>query len=80
MLDSEEIQALCRLIASARNALIGHDGVEGVNVGINDGRAAGQTVTHAHVHVIPRRPGDVSDPRGGVRWIFPEAAAYWEQT
>ena len=39
--------------------------------------AAGQTVGHAHVHVIPRRAGDVGDPRGGVRWVLPERAAYW---
>ena len=50
----------------------------GFNVGINDGQAAGQTVSHAHVHIIPRYQGDVPDPRGGVRWIIPEKAVYWE--
>jgi diadenosine tetraphosphate (Ap4A) HIT family hydrolase len=40
--------------------------------------AAGQTVPHAHVHVIPRYDGDVSDPRGGVRWVIPGRAAWWE--
>lgn len=39
-------------------------------IGINDGRMAGRTVDHLHVHVIPRRPGDVPDPRGGVRRIL----------
>ena len=44
---------------------------DGFNVGLNDGPAAGQTVCQLHVHVIPRYKGDVSDPRGGVRWILP---------
>ena len=50
---------------------------DGYNLGVNVGAAAGQTVGHAHVHVIPRRHGDQEDPRGGVRWIFPERARYW---
>jgi diadenosine tetraphosphate (Ap4A) HIT family hydrolase len=49
----------------------------GFNVGLNEGAAAGQTVRHAHVHVIPRYDGDVPDPRGGVRWVLPERARYW---
>lgn len=49
----------------------------GYNVGINDGVTAGQTVMHLHVHLIPRYPGDAPDPRGGVRWVLPEKAAYW---
>ena len=44
---------------------------------MNIGAAAGQTVGHAHVHVIPRYAGDVQDPRGGVRWVIPERAPYW---
>lgn len=51
---------------------------KGINIGINIGESAGQTVPHAHIHVIPRDPGDVSDPRGGVRWVIPDRAAYWE--
>ena len=51
--------------------------MEGTDVGVNVGPAAGQTVAHAHVHVIPRYAGDVDDPRGGVRWVLPEKAAYW---
>jgi len=49
----------------------------GFNVGVNVGRAAGQTVMHLHVHLIPRVPGDQPDPRGGIRRIFPERADYW---
>src|ERR1700675_1590632 len=52
-------------------------GVDAFNIGVNDGLAAGQTISHAHIHVIPRRPGDVKDPRGGVRWVIAEKAAYW---
>jgi diadenosine tetraphosphate (Ap4A) HIT family hydrolase len=51
---------------------------DGFNVGINDGKAAGQTVLHLHVHIIPRYNGDVADPRGGVRWVVPSKAKYWE--
>ena len=47
------------------------------NIGINDGPAAGQTVPHLHIHLIPRYTDDVPDPRGGVRWIIPEKADYW---
>ena len=50
------------------------------NVGYNDGDAAGQTIPHFHVHVIPRYQGDVPDPRGGVRWVLPDKAAYWLST
>lgn len=47
------------------------------NIGINDGPAAGQTVPHLHIHLIPRYEGDVPDPRGGVRWVIPDKAKYW---
>ncbi len=50
---------------------------EGFNLGVNDGPAAGQTMPQFHFHVIPRRSGDVADPRGGVRWVIPEKAKYW---
>ena len=50
------------------------------NVGLNDGPAAGQTVPHCHLHLIPRYVGDVPDPRGGVRWIIPGKAKYWADT
>lgn len=52
---------------------------DGYNVGINDGPAAGQTVPHLHMHLIPRFQGDRDDPRGGVRWIIPEKADYWSK-
>lgn len=52
---------------------------DGFNVGPNDGTEAGQTVAHAHVHVIPRYRGDVPDPRGGIRWVLPRKANYWNR-
>lgn len=50
---------------------------DGFNLGVNSGAAAGQTVDHLHLHVIPRRAGDHPDPRGGIRWVLPEQARYW---
>ena len=52
---------------------------DGFNIGINDGTAAGQTVMHLHIHLIPRYSGDTEDPRGGVRWIMPVKAPYWKK-
>jgi ATP adenylyltransferase len=50
--------------------------VSGFNIGMNAGDAGGQTIDHAHVHLIPRRQGDVQDPRGGVRAVIPGKAIY----
>jgi len=52
------------------------ENVCGFNVGINIGEIAGQTVFHAHVHLIPRRNGDVNEPRGGVRGVIPGKRIY----
>lgn len=73
----EERSELLALLDSSRLALIRRYRPSGFNVGINDGSAAGQTVMHLHIHLIPRYLGDKPDPRGGVRWIFPEKADYW---
>jgi TonB-dependent SusC/RagA subfamily outer membrane receptor len=51
--------------------------VDGAGSGINDGAAAGQTIGHLHMHLVPRYPGDRPDPRGGVRWVIPDKADYW---
>jgi diadenosine tetraphosphate (Ap4A) HIT family hydrolase len=74
----EERTALFDLLAESRGLLLGEYGPDGFNIGINDGSAAGQTVMHLHIHLIPRYAGDKADPRGGVRWILPEKATYWE--
>jgi diadenosine tetraphosphate (Ap4A) HIT family hydrolase len=79
-LDADEYAAIWRLVRDVRHALYERLQPDGFNVGANDGTAAGQTVPHAHVHVIPRFDGDVPDPRGGLRWVVPDRAAYWEGT
>jgi diadenosine tetraphosphate (Ap4A) HIT family hydrolase len=50
---------------------------EAFNLGVNDGKAAGQTMSQFHFHIIPRHIGDIADPRGGVRWVIPAKAKYW---
>jgi diadenosine tetraphosphate (Ap4A) HIT family hydrolase len=49
---------------------------QGINIGANGGDAAGQTVFHAHIHIIPRYSGDVPNPRGGIRNIIPDKGTY----
>lgn len=77
-LSSDEWHEMFGLVRSLSVQLGLDPAVDGLNIGINSGRAAGQTVPHAHIHVIPRRVGDCDDPRGGVRWVIPPSAAYWE--
>lgn len=72
-----ETSALWELVGAVREMLAGELHPDGFNIGLNDGEAAGQTIAHAHVHVVPRYHGDVPDPRGGVRWVMPERAIYW---
>jgi diadenosine tetraphosphate (Ap4A) HIT family hydrolase len=71
-----EIRDFVRLIQSAKARINRDRQPAGFNVGVNVGRAAGQTVMHAHVHVIPRYPGDVDDPTGGVRGVIPHKAQF----
>jgi diadenosine tetraphosphate (Ap4A) HIT family hydrolase len=76
-LSAEEQADVWGLVAQVRRELERQLAPDGFTVGLNDGVAAGQTIDHAHVHVIPRSAGDVPDPRGGVRWVLPSKAAYW---
>ncbi len=78
-LQAIEKAAVLQALDEAKEALDNEFSPDGYNIGINDGEAAGQTVMHLHVHQIPRYKGDMEDPRGGVRWIFPERAKYWKE-
>lgn len=76
-LSTKERGDLLTLLDRAKLVLDEEFQPQGYNIGINDGAAAGQTVPHLHVHLIPRFDGDLPDPRGGVRWVIPDKAKYW---
>jgi ATP adenylyltransferase len=72
-----ELNAINRLMRSVRERLMSEDiSITGFTVGTNDGEAAGQTVMHSHLHLIPRRVNDMDDARGGVRGVIPERQKY----
>ena len=72
-----ERRAINQLLDEVRIDILDKDAsVSGFNIGMNSGETAGQTIDHAHVHLIPRRQGDVQDPRGGVRGVIPGKAVY----
>jgi diadenosine tetraphosphate (Ap4A) HIT family hydrolase len=76
-LDAKEKLAIDELLEETRRDILTRDPtVGGFNVGVNIGAPAGQTIFHCHVHLIPRRPGDVANPRGGVRAVIPGRADY----
>lgn len=72
-----ERTSLLQLLDRAKAVIDAEFHPDACNIGINNGRAAGQTVPHLHIHLIPRHAGDSADPRGGVRWVLPEKAKYW---
>lgn len=74
--DAERI-SLLQLLDRAKAIIDAEFHPDAFNIGINAGPAAGQTVPHLHIHLIPRYAGDSADPRGGVRWVLPEKAKYW---
>jgi diadenosine tetraphosphate (Ap4A) HIT family hydrolase len=76
-LTTNERLAMLGLLDQAKATLDTKYSPSGFNIGVNDGTAAGQTIMHVHIHLIPRYQGDADDPRGGVRWIFPRKAEYW---
>jgi superfamily II DNA or RNA helicase/diadenosine tetraphosphate (Ap4A) HIT family hydrolase len=75
-LSEAERAELTDAIGEAQRFLRARFALDGFNVGFNEGRAGGQTVPHFHIHVIPRRSGDVANPRGGVRHVIPAKADY----
>ena len=71
-LDEKELNACNQLIKKIKTKIEKHDNlVEGFNLGTNAGIVAGQTIMHCHIHLIPRRKGDVENPQGGVRGVIP---------
>jgi ATP adenylyltransferase len=76
-LSDDEARDIWRLIKLLREELNRDDPtIRGYNLGVNSGSVAGQTVPHAHVHLIPRRKGDTAEPRGGVRGVIPGQMSY----
>ncbi|HET7874163.1 MAG TPA: HIT family protein [Methylomirabilota bacterium] len=73
---AEEMAACMELLVAERHALDAEMKPDGYNVGVNVGRAGGQSVLHAHIHLIPRYVGDHPSPQGGVRRIIPWRADY----
>jgi diadenosine tetraphosphate (Ap4A) HIT family hydrolase len=71
-----EREALTDLLVTARELVEEKHKPDGYNIGINVGEAAGQTIAHVHVHLIPRYKGDVPNPRGGVRGVIPGKRNY----
>ena len=76
-LNNEELNDLSQILKKQKKLLSDLDKeISGFNVGINIGKDAGQSIMHCHIHLIPRRKGDVEDPRGGVRGVIPEKQKY----
>ncbi len=76
-LSQEEINAINQLMIQQKDSLQCSDfSIGGFNIGMNCGEVAGQTIFHCHVHLIPRRSGDVENPRGGVRHLIPGKGIY----
>ena len=75
-MDSDVRNACRELVERLRQYLLDRHHPSGINVGFNCGRSAGQTIYHAHIHVIPRYDGDTPNPRGGVRNCIPGKGVY----
>ena len=76
-LDPNETSDIQELLQKHKAMIeVNDDSVDGFNIGINVGATAGQTVFHVHVHLIPRRIGDVENPKGGVRGVIPAKQKY----
>jgi diadenosine tetraphosphate (Ap4A) HIT family hydrolase len=72
----DERQAMLKLIEEGKSLLDRVYAPAGYNIGVNVGEAAGQTINHVHMHVIPRYRGDTPNPRGGVRGVIPDNQSY----
>ena len=76
-LNNEELKDLSETLKKERESLLNLDKeITGFNVGVNAGVDAGQSIMHCHIHLIPRRKGDIENPRGGVRGVIPSKQKY----
>jgi len=76
-LNKDELRDLSETLKKERQSLLSLDNkITAFNVGVNAGKDAGQSVMHCHVHLIPRRMGDIENPRGGVRGVIPSKQKY----
>lgn len=76
-LTQSELEAVTELLRRTRDSIMQKDPtVEAFNIGVNDGEVSGQSIPHCHIHLIPRRKGDVRKPRGGVRHTIPGRGEY----
>lgn len=75
-LGAEELSSFFELIKQVKNIIDDKYHPDGYNIGVNEGEAAGRSIHHVHIHLIPRYRGDVPNPRGGIRNIFPSKADY----
>ncbi len=76
-LSNDEMIACNKIVLLSKNKIEQMDqSIRGFNIGINCGKAAGQTIMHCHIHLIPRREGDVETPQGGVRGVIPSKQHY----
>ena len=75
MTDAEQLEAV-EMIHQVKALLDEKYSPDGYNIGLNCGTSAGQTIDHAHMHIIPRYIGDMENPRGGVRGVIPEKQDY----
>ena len=80
-LNNEEVLACDALLKELKKKLEYKDNtIEGFNVGSNSGKTAGQSIYHCHIHLIPRRSGDVDNPQGGVRSVIASKQHYVRKT
>ena len=76
-MNNDEIKSINSILNHQRKEIVQLDSsVTAFNIGINDGPDAGQSIHHLHVHLIPRRQGDIENPRGGVRGVIPAKQKY----
>jgi diadenosine tetraphosphate (Ap4A) HIT family hydrolase len=75
-LTPSELAAVYDLAKKAKKIIVGRHNPDGFTIGVNEGEAAGRTVHHLHLHLIPRYIGDVKNPRGGIRHVIPGKGDY----